>query len=425
MTQSPELDHPHPGSALAAAHAAIDDRTQADDSATFLLDLAGAMHTLALPSDVIEGLIERAARRLGLHADLMVVQGYLTIDVSVGSAQRTRLRRVSFDTHWRLERMADVYAIADELGDGRIGVSEARARLQAVTSRPPKYAKPIVVLGYTVYGIAVAARVGGSVNDLLAAAVVGFVAGVVHFGTLQYPRVDLQKSALGGAAGALTVLCLSLVIPDLDLAKALFGGVSLLVPAMVIVIGTHELANEALESGVVRLAYGLLRFVMLAVGIAAALHVWNLFAVVPHTHHEAGLPIPVVLAILVAGGLALIPCLQLRRRDALPVVLAVLAAHGTMVLSKLVFGEQGAPLAAAFVLGTLAQLYGRLPGHFAGTVMIPGLLQIAPGFLGTTAVLNMLGGKSQASFFPVMMVTMQLLIGLVLANVLFGRKRHA
>jgi uncharacterized membrane protein YjjP (DUF1212 family) len=427
MTHSPELEHPTPESAFVAGGVDAVDRALADQTAAFLLDLANAMHTLSVPSDVIEDLIERAATRIGVHVDVMVLQGYLAADVAVNDAHRMRLRRVSFDTHWRLSRMAEVYEIATALADGRTAVPEARMRLEHALARPQLYGKPLVVVGYAVYGIAVGARVGGRPRDMLAAAIVGLVAGIIHYGTQQYPRLDLQKSAAAGLVGGLVVLGLSLIIPDLDLAKALFGGISLLVPAMVIATGTHELANEALESGVTRLSYGLLRFVMLGVGIAAALRIWNLFAVVPTHETTHGLSLPIVLAILVAGGIALLPCLQVPKRDAVYVIAAVLVAHGTMELSKTVFGAQGAPLAAAFTLGAFAQLYGRVRNHFVGTVMIPGLLQIAPGFLGTTAVLHLLGGtgKSDANFFEVMIVTMQLVVGLIAAHVVFGRKHRA
>ena len=63
---------------------------------------------------------------------------------------------------------------------------------------------------------------------------------------------------------------LAFVLPPFDYPRALFGGISLLVPAMVITIGVHELANEALESGTVRLVYGLICFALLGAGIVAA-----------------------------------------------------------------------------------------------------------------------------------------------------------
>jgi uncharacterized membrane protein YjjP (DUF1212 family)/uncharacterized membrane protein YjjB (DUF3815 family) len=428
MTRPHELEHetaadaPHPARGDGGGAGAATEET-----AAFLLDLAGALHRFAVPSDVVEDLIERAARRLGVHANVMVLQGYLALDVAHVDARRVRLRRVSFDTHWRLNRMADAFYVAKALGDGQMGMAQARVKLDAVLAARPLYGRPLVYLGYTVYGAAVAARVGGRAQEMIAGAIIGLAAGLIHFDTLQYPRVDLQKSAVAGAVGGLLVLVLALIMPGLDLAKALFGGVSLLVPAMVVVIGTHELANEALESGVTRLAYGLLRFVMLGVGIAAALRVWNLFAVVPSQTQDAGLPAPAVLAILVAGGVALVPCLQVPRRDAVFVVVAVLVAHGSMVLSKLTFGEHGAPLACAFMLGAFAQLYGHIRDHFVGTVMVPGLLQIAPGFLGTTAVLHLLGGAGQSdtNFFSLMLVAMQLVVGLLMAHVVFGRKRVA
>ena len=136
-------------------------------------------------------------------------------------------------------------------------------------------------------------------------------------------------------------------------------------PAMVVVIGIHELASEALESGVVRIAYGLLRFAMLATGIAAAVAITQFATAAPHVTATA-LPWPVVLALVGLGGLALVVCLQGPRRDAIAIVAAALIAYGTQELTKQIMGERGAPMVSAFMLGAIAYIVLFVPVVVAG-----------------------------------------------------------
>jgi uncharacterized membrane protein YjjB (DUF3815 family) len=138
--------------------------------------------------------------------------------------------------------------------------------------------------------------------------------------------------------------------------------------------------------------------------------------------------VSLVFGILVLGGLALAPCLQARHRDVGLVVLGVLVAFGAQELTKVVFGESGSPALAAAVLGIVGGLTARLPGRNAATVVIPGLLQLAPGFLGSGAVLHSLGttsstADSSKTFFDVLLVSLQLVTGLLIGGLAVPSRR--
>ncbi|WP_253994777.1 threonine/serine exporter family protein [Myxococcus qinghaiensis] len=184
------------------------------------------------------------------------------------------------------------------------------------------------------YGAAVAARVGGGWWELVAALAVGVLAGGIHFGTLKSERVDLQKSFLGAFLGTLLAFGLTFVLPTFDAARALFGGITLLVPAMVVMLGSAELVGESVEAGLSRLTYGMLRFLMLGVGIAAAGTLWGLFGPLPLRTNAQALPHAVVLVIIAVGGVALTVCMSARHRDTPWIVGAVLLAWGVQELTK-------------------------------------------------------------------------------------------
>jgi uncharacterized membrane protein YjjP (DUF1212 family) len=400
-----------------------------DESAALLGELARALHQATVPADVLEQRLGAVARRLGVEGEFFTLQSFLAMELHGAGRKDVSVGRMSFDTHWNLTRMTAILAVADELADGRIGVADARKRLAAIPKRRNPYPNWLVVLAYGVYGAVVAARVGGNVREMLVAGVVGLAAGTIHYGTIENNTIDLQKSFLAAVVGSMLAFLFAQILPTFDQPRALFGGITLLVPAMVVVVGVHEIASEALESGVARLAYGLLRFAMLGAGVASALAITS-FAAWPPSGTATPFSLPVTLALVGLGGVALIFCLQAPARDASAMVAAVLVAFATQELSKRVFGEQGAPLLAALVLGAVAYLHARVTGHAAPIMIVPGLLQLAPGFMGTKTTLHLLrphaSSVAQADgFIQLFVVALQLGLGLLIADILFRGQHKA
>jgi uncharacterized membrane protein YjjP (DUF1212 family) len=395
-----------------------------EDVTAFLLDLAEAMHGVQFPSNIIEAHLDAIASRFGVTVDPLLFQGCLAMETRGSGRSVVAVRRIDFDAHWRLERVRLMVELARDVEDRSIGLAEAHRRLKSITSMRGMYRHLIVIAAYAVYSAAVAARVGGRALEMFVAGLVGVAAGVIHFGTIRYRQVDLQKSFLAGLVGTLLTLGIAQLFPPFDYARSLFGGMTLLVPAMVIAIGAHELANASLESGVARLAYGALRFVLLGAGIIAAVKLWSFVAPIPPSRIADPMRATTVLAILVVGGAALTFCLQARLRDLPVMVFAALLAYGAQALSKSVLGnEEGAPALAAFVLGGVAHLYARASGHVPATMIVPGLLQLAPGFMGTEDVIDALGKHAGGGAFEVILVAVQLVMGLIAASVLFDRRK--
>ncbi|QSQ25366.1 threonine/serine exporter family protein [Pyxidicoccus parkwayensis] len=389
-----------------------------DAAVAFLLDLVRALHLAYLPAHVVEALTKGAARGLGLRLELFTLQSFAATEVTSGERRRVDIERLPFNPHWNLRRTSGLLLLTRAVTTKKLALPEARAELDRILQLPPAYPHWLVFIAYAVYGVAVAARVGGSWRELAVAAPIGFVAGLIHFGTLRSMRIDLQKSFLAAFLGTLVVCGLSRVLPPFDLARALFGGTTLLIPAMVVTLGAEELVSESVEAGMTRLTYGLLRFLLVGVGISAGGRLWTFFLPLPVLSQATPLPEPVVLALVALGGVALTVCMGARQRELPWIVGAVLLAFGTQELTKLLVGGRGSPLLAAFVLGLAGLLYARMPGRTATTIIMPGLLQLAPGFIGTQVIVALLHPRAAASgesFFDVLLVAAQLTLGLVFA----------
>nr|WP_242588332.1 threonine/serine exporter family protein [Corallococcus macrosporus] len=393
--------------------------------------MAKALHLAYQPSLLVEERVRRAAKAWGLKVEVFTLQSLAMTEVLSPRRSHVSFSRLPFNPHWNLGRAAALLRLADTLASGGLRLPEARAELDRIEATHSPYPEWLVFGVYGVYGAAVAARVGGAWLEMAVAFFVGMLAGVIHFGTLRSQWVDLQKSFLAAFLGTLVALGFTFVLPPFNAVRALFGGATLLVPAMVVTLGSLELAMESVEAGLPRLMYGLLRFMMLGVGIAAAGTLWGfVWPLPPHVDAHA-LPPLLVLFLVAVGGVALSVCMAGRPRDVGWIVAGVVLAYETQAVAKALLGDRGSPLLAAFVLGVVGLLYGRGRDRMPMTVIMPGMLQLAPGFIGTEAVVALLGGggANDARLFNVLLVALQLVLGLVFATVVvpprFSRERGA
>ena len=364
----------------AAPRASAPSRPPGEASTDLLLDLAAALHAAAVPADIAEERLAEVAAALGIDAQFFTLQSFFATELRRAGAERVEIRRIPFDTHWNLTQTTALTDLAEALGARRLDAAAGRAELTRILTRRSPYPRWLIALAWGVYGGAVAVRVGGRWVEALAGIVIGLCAGAIHFGTGASKDINLEKSFLGAFLGSLAAFALAFILPPFDYPRALFGGISLLVPAMVITIGVHELANEALESGTVRLVYGLICFALLAAGITAAFSLGHLVGLTPRHATATKLPELVVLGCVAVGGLALVVCLQARARDVIWVVGAVVLAFGVQELTRLSVGSsRGAPVVAAFVLAVAAYLQARIPGHIAFTMIVPVCCSSRPG----------------------------------------------
>lgn len=392
-----------------------------DRAVAFLLDLARALHLAYLPANAVEAHLRGAARAWGLRVEVFTLQSLVVTEVLSGAPRRMDMERLPFNPHWNLWRTARLIELSRSVAAGSLQVAEARAELDRIVEARSLYPHALVFLAYAVYGAVVAARVGGAWREMGVAAVIGLLAGIIHFGTIHSMRMDLQKSFLAAFIGTLVAFGFTYVLPPFDAPRAVFGGATLLIPAMVLTLGTHEIVSESVEAGMARLTYGLLRFLMVGAGMLAATKLWRLFLPLPDYTSASPLPAGLVLGLVALGGVALVFCMGVKWREVPWIIAAVLLAYGTQELTKVLFGGRGSPILSAFVLGIAGLLYGRLPGRMPTTVIMPGLLQLVPGFLGTQAILGLLGAGEAgggAHVFDMLLVVLQIVLGLVFASIL-------
>jgi uncharacterized membrane protein YjjB (DUF3815 family) len=136
----------------------------------------------------------------------------------------------------------------------------------------------------------------------------------------------------------------------------------------------------------------------------------------------------VTLALVVLGAVPLTVYLQGRWSDVPWVAAGALVAFGSRELTKLGWPPDGSAFLATFALGAVAMIQRSFGGRLPAVLIIPGFLQIAPGFLGTEAVLALLrpgAAAGDSTFFHVLLQAMQLVAGLAVAEAVFRGRSDA
>jgi uncharacterized membrane protein YjjP (DUF1212 family) len=394
----------------------------------FLSDLAAALHERYMPSDLVAQRVVAAARGLGVELEVFALQSAALLQPAGRDGAGAHLARMKLSPHWDLSGLHQLVRLSERIAGAELALPAARAELDRILAAHHRYDKAVALLGWAAFGAAVAVKIGGGPIEALAAGLIGLVTGVIQFGKVLGAELSLQKGFLAALVGTLAAFVLELVLPPFDAGRAVFSAMTLLVPSMTVTLAAFELANErAAEAGVVRLVYGLLRFVMLGAGALGAVHLWGLVgAATPTPGAPVALPLPIIAVAVAIGGLGLAACMRARAADAPWIVAAVLLAWGAQSATKVVLGGQGSPFVSAFVVAVAGSLYGRLPHKVTATFVFPALAQLVPGFLGTQAVLSALrpgGAADRATSFDLLLHIAQLGLGLLVGTAVMRRRR--
>ena len=292
-------------------------------------------------------------------------------------------------------QVADVAELARAAELGRVGLQAIRDRVRAARDLPPRFPRPVAVLGSGLQsaGIAVVFRTTwwGVALDFVLAALVG---AVLIFG--------------GRIAGLITVLpivaafSVSVVVyglaTDLQLgAVTLFvvcAPLVILIPGATITTGVVELAAGDVVSGGGRFVSGLIMWATLAVGIGAGAALVGVPASTddpPASDIAAWVIWPAVVVLAVGVGLFFDAPWSLTG----VLIVVLLSTYGVVALVQTVTaGPVASGIAAAVMLPLLRLLEVFQPRWPAAVTFRPAFWLLVPGSLGLVAITSLAAGDS-------------------------------
>lgn len=220
----------------------------------------------------VEGTMERIASAYGVNDGSFFVlsNGIITTGQQFAHAEFIPIRGT------QLSRVVEVNQLSRDVADGKVPLNELESHLQAIrNSKGKPWWETIlgITLGVSSFGI----LFGSSFADAAMTLVCGLLLGA--FITFPGSRMSrIFRNLLGGLVSGLVCIIAYQLFPNtLHLPNMIIGTIIALVPGVSFTNGMRDLANEDYLAGVIRLMDAVLVFFCIAMGVALAFILENLF----------------------------------------------------------------------------------------------------------------------------------------------------
>jgi uncharacterized membrane protein YjjP (DUF1212 family) len=359
---------------------------QDDPKAVFITQLARELHRAGVASDQLEQSITAIAAVLGLQVEIFALPTNVTIAVGPRYAQQIVMLRLS-PGRVNLRKLALINDIFDRLQAHRVPIETAVEELRRIDERCPQPPAGMSVIALTFVAIGVAVLLGGGINEIVVAALIGAATGILSFFTTRNVVMDRLFEVFAAFVATLIVAAYTNFVAPANLYISIVAGVVVLLPGYSLTLALHELANQDLIAGTARL--GRVLAILLALGCGAFLG----FAVVgtaflnrADVHpHPVGPAYWLAAIVLLTIGLSI--DLDARLRDYFWVFIAGIVALTTSHLFNLLPAHAVTPFIAALVCGLVANAGARFIRVPQPVLLVPALHVLVPGALSYQSVL--------------------------------------
>ncbi|WP_442482938.1 threonine/serine ThrE exporter family protein [Aeoliella sp. SH292] len=235
----------------------------------YLLQLAQAHLACGEQTAEVEHLLRRAALAYGLHRPRAIVfPTAIFICVHDDDGEHTTMAEGPTES-LRLDQIADVYNLGDATKKGQMTARQGLKELKEILAKPPRFGAAIVVLGHTILTVGVAMLFMPTEDNLIAAAILGTIVGVLRVLNRNRPVLAVPLSVVAATlVSSLVFSAMKYGLPVEPL-HALVPPLITFLPGAMLTLGMVELAYGDMVSGSSRLVTGLVQLILLVLGLVA------------------------------------------------------------------------------------------------------------------------------------------------------------
>jgi uncharacterized membrane protein YjjP (DUF1212 family) len=236
---------------------------ETDEKAVFIVQLARELHRAGVATDQLERTIAPIAQALGLQVEIFALPTNITIAIGPRYSQQIVMLRLN-PGRPNLRKLALLNEIFDDLQSHKIDLNAAIAQLRDIDRLcpPPPAIASVFALASVAVGVAV--LLGGGINELIVAALIGASTGILSFFTTRNAVMDRLFEVFAAFVATLIVAAYSHFVTPANLYISIVAGVVVLLPGYSLTLALHELANQDLIAGTARL--GRVFAILLALG---------------------------------------------------------------------------------------------------------------------------------------------------------------
>ncbi|HEX6541209.1 MAG TPA: threonine/serine exporter family protein [Ktedonobacterales bacterium] len=406
--------------AMSAANRSFTQQEQRE-AAEFVLRLGNALLQAGYPINQIGEVLLALSHSLALPQPQVYVTPTV-IEVTIGPlTHQHRALLVTTPGDINLGQLTQLDAIARAVAGGTLTPRDGIAQLETLSGAPPLHSALLVGISYAFTAAAFARTLGGGIREMLVAALVGGVTGVLAVFSQLFARVQRIFPPLAAFVVSLLVTAWAVKVTPVAGDLVTLAGLFVLLPGFTLTVALEELASRDLVSGTVRLTSALITLLGLILGVALGRQLAErLFGPVSTVAPQ---PLPAwtyLLAALVAG-LAYTLWLQVERRDVIWVVVACVIGSLAARVGVVVLGPQLGAFAAALVVGLASNLFALVTGRPAAVMQVPGLIVLVPGSIGLQSFQALFTAQTIVGIqtvFQMFLTAIALVYGIFVANLL-------
>jgi uncharacterized membrane protein YjjP (DUF1212 family) len=391
------------------------------EATEFLLRLGNALLQAGYPINQIGELLLALSHALNLPQPQVYVTPTL-IEVTIGPlASQHRALLVTAPGDVNLGHLTRLDSIARAVAAGTITPRDGLAQLEAIPDALPLGSALLVGFSYALTAAAFARTLGGGLREILVAALVGGVTGILAIFAQLFTRMQRIFPPLAAFVVSLLVTAWAARVTPVAGDLVTLAGLFVLLPGFSLTVALEELASRDLVSGTVRMTSAFITLFGLILGVALgrqlALRLWGPAALV----EPQALPAWTYLLAALVAGLAYTLWLRVERRDAIWVVLACLIGALAARAGVVVLGTQLGAFAAALAVGLASNFFALLSRRPAAVMQVPGLIVLVPGSIGLQSFQALFTAQTVVGIqtvFQMFLTAIALVYGIFVANLL-------
>jgi uncharacterized membrane protein YjjP (DUF1212 family) len=389
----------------------------------FVVEIARRLHQYGTSAPRLEEAIDAVSARLALSCHSLSTPTSILFSFTERGgaanalAEVTQVIRVAPGAD-DLRNLAIVNEIADRVTDGSIDIDEGFRRLGAIRDRPSRLRRVLETLSFGVAGAAVSAVLEASAADLVAAALIGTLVGVIAVMGESRARLKPAVEAICALIATFLATLASVYVAPLHLNSVVLASLIVLFPGLMLTTAVRELSTQHLVSGMARFAGAITTLVKLAFGTVVANQLGAMLRLVPPPASAPPLDAWAQWLVLVCGCFSFAVLFRAARRDVLLVAAAAMLGY----LITFHAGRASTPQFGVFLAGlcmaALGNVYARYIGRPGSLVRVPGIIMLVPGSVG----FKTLSLLAQREMFPGidMAVSLVAILACLVAGLLFG-----
>ncbi|HET6604697.1 MAG TPA: threonine/serine exporter family protein [Xanthomonadaceae bacterium] len=352
----------------------------------FVVELAGRLHTYGTSAQRLEGAIAAVASRLGLQCQIWsnptgFIVSFADPEAMAGTGEITRVVRLE-PGEVDLYKTAATDAIAERVLAGELEVSDGWHELRALDRPQPGLWR---VLNAASFGLA-AACVAGLLRtrwaDIVAAAAIGTLIGILFALGAKRPRLAEALDAVAALLAAFLATAIAAFIEPLALKSVVVAALIVLLPGLTLTVAVGELSSQHWVAGTARFAGAMTVLLKLAFGTVAATQLAHWLGWVPMEPVPAAPPDWLEWAALAVGSLAFAVLFRAQLRDYPLVMASAWLGYLTSRFASLALGNEAGVFLAGLVVSAAANMYARAANRPGALVRVPGIILLVPGSIG-------------------------------------------